>query len=165
MRLQRGEIESPIGRVTFVVREGALCGLGFGGLSSGLRRTLERRFGRLTFDGSSAPDAVGARLQAYFGGDLEAVDGVRVDLGGTEFQRRVWRALREVAAGETASYADLAVEIGSPGAARAVGHANARNPVALVVPCHRVLRSDGDLGGYAYGIERKRWLLEHEHVL
>ncbi len=106
-----------------------------------------------------------SRIEAYFRGDLGAVDDLEVDGGGTPFQRRVWQALREVPAGETASYQELAAELGRPTASRAVGSANARNPIALVVPCHRIVRSDGNLGGYAYGLTRKRWLLEHEGAL
>jgi methylated-DNA-[protein]-cysteine S-methyltransferase len=165
VELERAEIQSPIGRVTLVAREGALCALAFGGVSAGLRRVLERRFGRFDLRAAAPTTHVRSHIEAYFGGDLDAVDGLEVDLGGTPFQRRVWSALRELRPGKTASYQDLAAELGSPSAARAVGSANGMNPVALVVPCHRVIRSDGDLGGYAYGLERKRWLLEHEGAL
>jgi methylated-DNA-[protein]-cysteine S-methyltransferase len=107
---------------------------------------------------SAAADAV----RRYLGGDLGAIDGVEVDATGTPFQQRVWEALRAIPAGETRSYADLAAAVGSPGAVRAVGTANGANPVWLVVPCHRVVRSDGSVGGYGGGSDRKRWLLEHE---
>jgi methylated-DNA-[protein]-cysteine S-methyltransferase len=88
-----------------------------------------------------------------------------VDLGGTAFQQRVWAALREIPAGRTVSYGEIAAAVGSPTAVRAVGAANGRNPVPIVVPCHRVIRADGNLCGYGGGIERKRWLLEHEAAL
>ena len=88
-----------------------------------------------------------------------------VDTGGTAFQRDVWSALRQIPCGETTSYGAMAKSMGRPGAARAVGITNGRNPVALVLPCHRVIGADGSLTGYAGGIERKRWLLRHEGAL
>ena len=101
-------------------------------------------------------------LVAYLGGDLGALDAVAVDTGGTDFQRRVWAALRRIPPGETTSYGALAAALGRPSATRAVGAANGRNPVSLIVPCHRVIGADGSLTGYAWGVERKRWLLAHE---
>ena len=83
-------------------------------------------------------------------------------MNGTPFQKRVWEALRTVPAGKTASYAELAVRVGSPAAVRAVGAANGANPVAIVVPCHRIIGSNGTLTGYGGGLERKTWLLRHE---
>jgi O-6-methylguanine DNA methyltransferase len=118
-------------------------------------------------------DATGARrddehlatvLDEYFGGEVHAIDAVGVDARGTAFQHRVWAALRRIPVGETASYIDVAREIGVPGASRAVGTANASNPVSIIVPCHRVVRADGSLGGYGGGVERKRWLLGHERA-
>jgi methylated-DNA-[protein]-cysteine S-methyltransferase len=104
---------------------------------------------------------VAAALDAYFADGSAAFD-LALDLRGTPFQREVWAALLEIPAGETVTYAELARRVGRPGAARAVGSAVARNPVSIVVPCHRVVGSDGDLTGYAGGIERKAWLLDHE---
>ena len=101
-------------------------------------------------------------LDAYFAGDTAAIDVIETRAQGSAFQQRVWRALRRVPAGTTVSYGELAREVGVPGAARAVGRANATNPVGLVVPCHRIVRTDGTIGGYAGGVERKRWLLDHE---
>jgi methylated-DNA-[protein]-cysteine S-methyltransferase len=103
-------------------------------------------------------------LAGYFAGDVDAITDVRVAASGTSFQQRVWSALREIPAGRTASYVEIAREIGTPGASRAVGTANASNPVGVIVPCHRVVRADGSIGGYGFGIERKRWLLEHERA-
>jgi methylated-DNA-[protein]-cysteine S-methyltransferase len=102
------------------------------------------------------------RAAHYFDGNLATLDGVEPALVGTEFQRRVWTALRAVPAGATISYSALARAIGAGSAVRAVGAANGANPVWLIVPCHRVIGSDGRLVGYAGGIERKRWLLAHE---
>ncbi|HZU98686.1 MAG TPA: methylated-DNA--[protein]-cysteine S-methyltransferase [Planctomycetota bacterium] len=108
------------------------------------------------------PRAVAARLEAYFAGDLAALDALEVEPEGTDFQRRVWAELRKIRPGETISYGELARRIGRPRAVRACGRANATNPIGLVIPCHRVIGADGSLTGYAGGIERKRWLLEHE---
>jgi methylated-DNA-[protein]-cysteine S-methyltransferase len=103
-------------------------------------------------------------VQAYFGGELSALEALDVHTGGTQFQRDVWAALRAIPVGETTSYGQLATTIGRPRAVRAVGLANGANPIALVVPCHRVIGADASLTGYGGGIERKRWLLEHEGV-
>ncbi len=100
-------------------------------------------------------------LSQYFGGQRTTFS-VRLDATGTKFQLAVWRALREIAFGQTVSYGSVARAIGRPRSAHAVGGAVGRNPVAIIVPCHRVLGADGSLTGYAAGLERKRWLLEHE---
>lgn len=101
-------------------------------------------------------------VRRYVAGDLHAIDALDVDAPGTDFQRRVWEALRQIPPGETRSYGQVAAAIGAPSAVRAVGTANGANPVWVVVPCHRVVRSDGSPGGYGGGVERKRWLLDHE---
>ncbi|HZO17984.1 MAG TPA: methylated-DNA--[protein]-cysteine S-methyltransferase [Gemmatimonadaceae bacterium] len=102
-----------------------------------------------------------AQLEAYFDARLTRFD-LPLDPHGTEFQRRVWDALREIPYAETISYAELARRVGNPKAMRAVGAANGRNPLMIVVPCHRVIGADGSLTGFGAGIERKRWLLDHE---
>ena len=113
-------------------------------------------------DEAGAPFAeVKAQLRAYFEGRLTKFD-LPLAPQGTEFQLRVWRELRGIPYGETISYAELARRIGQPQASRAVGHANARNPISIIVPCHRVIGADNSLTGYAGGLERKRKLLAHE---
>lgn len=109
-----------------------------------------------------APKELREPLERYFAGEIRAIDSIPTRTAGTEFQRSVWAALRTIPAGKTWSYGDLAVRIGRPKAVRAVGLANGSNPVGLVVPCHRVIGSNGSLTGYGGGIERKRWLLRHE---
>ena len=104
--------------------------------------------------------AVGEALDRYFAGDVDALDDLPVNPHGTELQQRIWEALRDVPAGQTRAYADLAREVGT--SPRVVGNAMARNPVCLALPCHRVVRTDGSWEGYAYGGNRKRWLLDHE---
>ena len=108
------------------------------------------------------PAGAAARLDEYFRGDLGALDRQPVELHGTPFQLAVWGALCEIPAGRTWSYGELAAHIGAPNACRAVGAANGSNPVALFVPCHRVIASDGTLHGYGGGLDRKQWLLAHE---
>jgi methylated-DNA-[protein]-cysteine S-methyltransferase len=104
---------------------------------------------------------VRTQLDEYFAGERREFD-IPLDMRGHEFERRVWEELRVIPYGETASYGEIANRIGSPGAARAVGLANGRNPVAVIVPCHRVIGADGSLTGYGGGLERKRLLLELE---
>src|SRR5579859_4947733 len=108
------------------------------------------------------PHGLSAAITSYFTGDLAAIDRIPVDTGGTDFQQKVWRALRDIPCGSTTSYGQLAKQIGHPAAVRAVGTANGANPVAVVLPCHRVIGASGSLTGYGGGIERKRWLLDHE---
>jgi len=105
------------------------------------------------------------RLAAYFDGDLGALAELPVLTDGTPFQRRVWDELRRIPVGQTISYAELARRIGKPKAMRAVGAANGKNPVAIVVPCHRVVAANGTLWGYGGGLPRKAWLLKHEGAL
>jgi methylated-DNA-[protein]-cysteine S-methyltransferase len=111
-----------------------------------------------------APRGVLDALGEYFAGQVQAIERIECHTGGTTFQRRVWEALRTIPAGQTMSYGELAAQIGSPKAVRAVGLANGANPVGLVVPCHRVIGANGTLTGYGGGLERKRWLLRHEGV-
>lgn len=101
-------------------------------------------------------------LGDYFDGDIAVLDAMKVALAGTPFQLKVWNALRDIRGGTTTSYGVLARTIGRPSAIRAAGHANGQNPVSLIVPCHRVIGSDGSLTGYGGGLPRKRWLLDHE---
>jgi len=108
------------------------------------------------------PHGLSDGIRGYFAGELDAIDHLPVETGGTPFQRKVWLALRRIRCGATTSYGALAKEIGHPAAVRAVGTANGANPIAVVLPCHRVIGANGSLTGYGGGIERKRWLLDHE---
>ncbi len=111
---------------------------------------------------ASNPWGLTEAFARYFAGDLRAIEALPVCSAGTEFQRAVWSALREIPCGETWSYGELARRIGRPTAVRAVGLANGANPVAVVVPCHRVIGADRSLTGYGGGLHRKEWLLAHE---
>ena len=168
MDLHVAEIESPVGTLLLATRNQKLCALEFADRRMRMQEIFAQRFGEVRLQPSADEgDArlardIGAKLAAYFAGDLEALCDVVVDAGGTAFQAQVWDALRRIPAGTTWSYAQLAHEVGNPKAVRAVGLANSKNPVAIVVPCHRVVGSDGSLTGYAGGVDRKRWLLNHE---
>ncbi len=142
--------------------DAALRALDFADYEERMRRLLARHYGSFTLVDGAAPAAITAALDAYFAGDLGALDGVKVATGGTDFQKSVWAALRTIPVGETMGYGALAARLGKPGAARAVGLANGMNPIGIVVPCHRVIGANGTLTGYAGGVERKKWLLAHE---
>ncbi len=129
-----------------------------------MERLLRRHYGA---DGAAIvarakPSPASRSLDAYFEGDIRAIDRVPVLTGGTPFQRQVWAALREIPAGQTVSYGEIAATIGRSRAVRAVGRANGANPVGVVVPCHRVIGADASLAGYGGGLARKQWLLAHE---
>jgi len=111
-------------------------------------------------DATAFSDAAN-QLASYFAGELTAFD-LPLALAGTPFQKRVWAELRRIPYGHTISYQELARRVGNPKASRAVGSANGQNPVAVIVPCHRVIASDGTLGGFGGGLDRKEWLLNHE---
>jgi methylated-DNA-[protein]-cysteine S-methyltransferase len=153
---------SPIGPLALAVRNATLVRLDLDGDLGRLGETLARRFGDVALEQASDPAGIAARLGRYFAGGLAALDEIDVDPGGTPFQSRVWLKLREIRPGRTWSYAELAVAVGRPSAVRAVGAANGANPISLVLPCHRVIGSDGSLTGYGGGLDRKRWLLAHE---
>jgi methylated-DNA-[protein]-cysteine S-methyltransferase len=127
-----------------------------------MQRLLTLHYGAQTAVESRESLGVKRRVEAYFEGDLTSVDSIAVSTEGTAFQKHVWAELRKIPAGTTLSYGELAKRIGKPGASRAVGLANGSNPIGIVVPCHRVIGSNGALTGYGGGIERKRWLLKHE---
>lgn len=155
-------IPSPLGTLLLAHGGGHLCALDFQDYESRLRQYFARRFGHVPTEQRRLPEEIHQALLAYLGGEHHALDKIPVHASGTRFQQRVWQTLRQIPAGQTWSYTELAHAIGQPEAIRAVASANARNPVALVVPCHRVIGSDGSLTGYAGGLPRKHWLLVHE---
>ncbi|MCC7266016.1 MAG: methylated-DNA--[protein]-cysteine S-methyltransferase [Caulobacteraceae bacterium] len=156
---------TPLGEMRLVTDEaGALRGLDWTDHAERMDRLLGRYQKNAKIAEGRAPNRVRQALEAYFAGELSAIDALPVDSGGTEFQRAAWKALRQIPAGETRSYGAQAKAIGKPAAVRAVGLANGANPVGIVVPCHRVIGANATLTGYGGGVERKRWLLEHEGV-
>lgn len=162
MVLNVTKVDSPIGRLTLLAKAESLVAIAFEDREMETWREIERRFGRFgTMDHPDPAEAASA-LRAYFQGNLRALEAVRVDTGGTLFQCSVWLALREIPAGTTVSYSALAARIGRASAVRAVGAANGSNPIPVILPCHRVIAADGTLCGYGGGLDRKRWLLNHE---
>jgi O-6-methylguanine DNA methyltransferase len=165
MTITLTDLSSPLGDLRLARCDDAVVGLAFVDSWKRVEEFLARRFGSgFQTRAGHAPD-VAETLRRYFDGDLEAVARLPLDPGGTSFQQSVWRALREVPAGRTTFYGAIARKIGTPQAARAVGAASGANPIWLAIPCHRAIGNDGNLTGYAGGIERKRWLLGHEGAL
>lgn len=165
LQLSMERMASPVGEIILGTDgEGALRVLDFGDYEARMRRLLRRQYGQGSYSMAEArrPSKAVAALRAYFAGDLAAIDRLATANGGTEFQRKVWNALRSIPPRVTTTYGELAARLGMPRAARAVGLANGANPIAIVVPCHRVIGSTGSLTGYGGGIARKRWLLAHE---
>jgi methylated-DNA-[protein]-cysteine S-methyltransferase len=165
LHLLLDRLDTPAGEMLIVAdRDGNLRAMDWTEHETRMRRLLGLHYGETGFrlERTSNPGGLTEAVSRYFAGELQAIDTLPVQTGGTPFQRNVWRALREIPAGATVSYAQLAEKIGRPSAVRAVGLANGSNPVPVVVPCHRVIGSDGSLTGYAGGLERKRWLLQHE---
>jgi methylated-DNA-[protein]-cysteine S-methyltransferase len=128
-------------------------------------RDLRARFGDITLTPTPNPFGLTEKLTRYLAGELAALDDIQTDGGGTEFEKQVWALLRQIPVGVTHSYGDLARQLGDINLSRAVGTANGKNPIAIVVPCHRVIGSDGTMTGYAGGLHRKEWLLRHEGAL
>ena len=162
MDLLLDRLPTPIGTILLVCGGDALRALDFGDGESRLHRWLRRRYGACRVAPEKAPAAIRHRLEEYFEGRFESLDHIPVDAAGTAFQQLVWSAMREIPAGTTVTYGQLARRIGHPGSSRAVGMASGSNPVPIVVPCHRVIGADGALTGYGGGLDRKRWLLAHE---
>jgi O-6-methylguanine DNA methyltransferase len=158
----RSRLASPLGALHIVTRGDALVALDFEGFEARMSRLLARRFPQAALEDGPAPARIAEALDRYFAGDLTAPDTLDVSAGGTPFQASVWTALRTIPPGETLGYGRLAARLGHPGASRAVGLANGSNPIAIVVPCHRVIGVSGRLTGYAGGLDRKRFLLSHE---
>ncbi len=158
-------LTSPLGPLQAIFSERGLRALDFLDTGSATRRWQEARKvqsqERLTVCESAVSRAFGEQLSAYFDGELRAFE-IPLDLQGTPFQRKAWAALQEIPYGETWSYARQAERIGCAKAARAVGAANGKNPISLVIPCHRVIAGNCRLAGYGGGVERKAFLLDLE---
>jgi len=157
------QLESPIGTIVLISDGEALRVLDFVDCDERMQRLLRIHYGeQKPVVGSRESLHVKRQVEAYFAGDLTSIDAIAVRTEGTPFQKLVWAELRHIPASTTISYGELAKRIGRPNASRAVGLANGSNPIAIVVPCHRVIGANGSLTGYGGGMERKRWLLAHE---
>jgi methylated-DNA-[protein]-cysteine S-methyltransferase len=163
--LLRDRLASPIGPLILLSDGEALRALVFEEYEDWLTRHLAQHYRDCEVVPARDPGGLGTRLAAYFAGALDVIDEIPVRLAGSAFQRAVWAALREIPVGTTTTYGALAKKLGKPpGASRAVGLANGANPVAIVVPCHRVIGAKDRLVGYGGGLARKQWLLAHERV-
>jgi methylated-DNA-[protein]-cysteine S-methyltransferase len=162
-RLMLDRLATPIGEALIVTDEaGCLRAFEWADCEDRMLRSLRLHYGARGLTDGAVPAAVHRALVSYFAGDLGCLTTIEWRTGGTGFQRRVWTALTTIPPGQTTSYGALAEKLGCPNAVRAVGHANGANPISVVVPCHRVIGSDGSLTGYGGGLARKRWLLAHE---
>lgn len=158
-------LPTPIGTALLVSdADGVLCALDWEDHESRMKDLLRLQYGAVALQEARAPTATRAALTGYFNGDLDRLSEIRWRVAGTPFQRKVWNALPKIPPGTTMSYGALAAQIDQPKAVRAVGHANGANPLSVVVPCHRLIGANGSLVKYGGGLERKRWLLEHEGV-
>lgn len=158
MTIHATTMPTPVGDLALLVQDDALVAAGF--------TDVDDQYGRLHTDdpltrvGDLGPFS--AALSAYFAGEVTAIDTLPVSQPGGSFRQAAWKVMREVPAGEVITYAELATRVGNPGAVRAAGSACAQNRVAPIVPCHRIVRTGGSLGGYYYGLGVKDWLLAHE---
>jgi methylated-DNA-[protein]-cysteine S-methyltransferase len=155
-------LESAVGTICIVTNDAAVLAIDFDDCRDRMITMLGDRFDAVTLVPKDNPLGVTTKLRRYFDGQWDALDDIAVNPGGTPFQQTVWTELRNIPLGQAVSYRDLAKALNKPGASRAVGLANSKNPIAIVIPCHRVIGSKGQLTGYAGGVDRKRWLLTHE---
>lgn len=168
MLLSRAVIATPLGEMLALASDEGLCALEFTGPQKRLPRLdarLSRWFPRHDIVERETPVIARTRrwLSKYFDGTSASANDIALDMRGADFEKRVWAALRTIPPGQTTSYGAIAKALGDAGASRAVGAANGANPVAIIVPCHRVIGSSGSLTGYGGGLKRKQWLIDHEH--
>ena len=156
-------VKTPIGDLTIVTEENRIVICEFSDHEERVARQLQRFYGGANITRGNLPDAIALKFKAYFAGDTKALDGLQTAPAGSPFDKRVWQELRKIPTGATTHYGAIAKKLAS--SPRAVGGANGRNPVALIHPCHRVIGANGSLTGYAGGMKRKEWLLQHEGAL
>jgi methylated-DNA-[protein]-cysteine S-methyltransferase len=165
-------IPSPLGQILLVSDNRAVWALDFEDYEDRMMKLLQKRYGSVQLaeqasdlgDCNLTRQSLQACIQAYFSGDLNSLNHLPVETGGTPFQQQVWQSLRTIPAGQVITYGELAQNLNNPKAVRAVGMANSLNPIAIILPCHRVIGAKGQLTGYAGGLDRKQWLLKHEGI-
>ncbi len=162
--LLRTTLKTPVGPLSLISREHILIAAGFTSQDE-LLCSISKQDRQLESKKVSQIPIISDLVSDYFDGDLRALDGIQVDQEGEKFSQSAWRVMRKISPGRTLTYADLAKRAGSEDAVRAAGSACARNLIALVVPCHRIVKTGGALGNYAYGLKYKQWLLSHEGAL
>ena len=156
-------LPTPIGTALLVTDAGGLLrALDWEDYEPRMKQLLRLHYGAVELKNARAPRDLRAALTGYFKGDLDRLAAIEWRVAGTPFQQKVWNALPKIPAGTTLSYGALAAKLKSPKAVRAVGHANGSNPISVVLPCHRLIGANGALVKYGGGLERKRWLLQHE---
>jgi methylated-DNA-[protein]-cysteine S-methyltransferase len=159
-------LQTPIGTALLVTdAAGVLRALDWQEFEPRMRELLRLQYGAVVLEDARSPKELRTALTAYFKGDLDRLNTIKWRVAGTPFQQKVWTALPRIPAGTTMSYGALAAKLDAPKAMRAVGHANGCNPISVVVPCHRLIGANGALVKYGGGLERKRWLLQHEGVV
>ena len=162
--LLRTTLKTPVGALSLISREHILIAAGFTSQDE-LLSSISKQDRQLESKKVSQIPIISDLVSDYFDGDLRALDGIKVDQEGEKFSQSAWRVMRKISPGRNLTYADLAKRAGSEDAVRAAGSACARNLIALVVPCHRIVKTGGALGNYAYGLKYKQWLLSHEGAL
>ena len=156
--------KTPIGTLNLIAHEDVLLGANLSTLSA-LKASLDEQDKMREVKEMKSIPVISDLISDYFDGDLSALDAIKVRQPGAHFSQAAWKAMRKVKAGKTLSYADLAERAGSAAAVRAAGSACAKNAIVLVVPCHRIVKTGGSLGNYAYGLTKKEWLLRFEAAL
>ncbi len=164
MKLLIDRIASPLGTIILISDGKSLCSLDFADYEPRMMALLYKRYESLQLENAIDPQGFSSKVRAYLDRDYGSLDDIPINAGGTDFQQQVWQMLRTISVGSAVSYGQLATKLGKPTAARAVGMANSLNPIAIVVPCHRVIGAKAKLTGYAGGLKRKQWLLQHEGV-
>ncbi len=164
MTLISTSTKTPIGTLYLIADEHVLLGANFSGYDA-LLESLDCDIADRSLDRVKRIPVISDLLSDYFDGDIEAINAISVRQPGPSFSQAAWKAMRKVKAGKTLSYSELANRAGSPAAVRAAGSACAKNAIVIVVPCHRIVKTGGALGNYAYGLDVKEWLLRHEGAL
>jgi methylated-DNA-[protein]-cysteine S-methyltransferase len=164
MKLLIDRIESPMGTMVLITNHDRLCAIDFADCEPRTIGLLHKRYQSFELVETIDPQGFSSKLRAYLAGDYPSLHDLPIDSGGTDFQQLVWQELCKIPVGKTATYGEIATRLGKPTASRAVGMANSLNPIAIAIPCHRVIGSKAKLTGYAGGLERKQWLLQHEGV-
>ncbi|NBO51388.1 MAG: methylated-DNA--[protein]-cysteine S-methyltransferase [Actinobacteria bacterium] len=157
-------LRTPIGELTLIADEDILVASGFYGVENLKNRILDQDKNQKIKYSKSIP-IISELVEAYFEGDLNSINAIKVRQSGAKFSQEVWKALRKIPSGKTLTYTELAARAGSKAAIRAAGTACGQNLIAPIVPCHRIIKSGGAIGNYAYGIKIKEWLLSHEGAL
>ncbi len=157
--------ESPVGKIEILFDGDSLVYLDFAHNPERMKKLIARRFGAVQIQEMEKTPPIHGMLDRYFAGHPETFDDISLSTGGTEFQRAVWQELRKIKRGHTMDYASLAAKAGNAKAIRAAASSNARNPISIVIPCHRVIGKDGSMRGYAGGVDRKRFLLKLEGAI